>query len=219
MANPAQELADYVLGEFAVIGEAPVAFFVSVLLAGGLIWRTVEWHFKTRLENSASTQALLERQLADYRDKLDGATPQEARAKIEALETRVNVLEGPRLTEDQKNKMRPWLSAHRGNMIHLTQDSASASAQVFCRQVSDLFRQEGWNVRNPMVLGIGNPPKTGLALTVKDPEQMTLAQQAIASALTAAGIKFDIQKGGGGHPAGNQEPIAELLFTTAFDTP
>lgn len=219
MPNPAQEFADYILGEFAVIGEAPVAFGVSILLAGGLIWRTVEWHFKTRLENSASTQTLLERQLGDYRDKLDGASPQEARAKIEALEARVNALEGPRLTEDQKNKIRPWLAAHRGNMVHLTQDSASAQAQVFCRQMSDLFRQEGWNVRNPMVLGIGNPPKSGLALMVTNPQQLTPAQQAISEGLTAAGIKFDLQQGSNsGHPANNQEPIAQLLFTTAFDS-
>jgi hypothetical protein len=64
-------------------------FFVIVALIGGALWVLFNWAYGSVIARKNSQIELQDRQLADYRQKLDGATPDQAKAKIEALENQV----------------------------------------------------------------------------------------------------------------------------------
>lgn len=83
------ELVRYILGELSVIRGAPVAFILSIVAAGILIYYLMTWGYGR--ENS-----YLRTQLDDYKEKLKGATPQEARDRIDALEAAAKATIGKR---------------------------------------------------------------------------------------------------------------------------
>jgi len=62
------------------------------------------------LSSSKNAQIeLLDRQLVDYRDKLKGASPDEARAKIDALESTIRLMIGSKwkpLTKEESDRLR-----------------------------------------------------------------------------------------------------------------
>ena len=83
-------------------------FFVILFLAIGVIWVVVNWSYSAVLASKNGQIELQDRQLADYRDKLKGATPEEAKAKIDALEEKVRNTIGDRwevLTNDEVAKL------------------------------------------------------------------------------------------------------------------
>ena len=61
-------------------------FFVILVLMVGAAWIVVNWSYSALLSSKNGQIELQDRQLADYREKLKGATPEEAKAKIDALE-------------------------------------------------------------------------------------------------------------------------------------
>jgi hypothetical protein len=69
-------------------------FFVILVLMAAVIWLMFTWSYGSVLASKNSQIELQDRQLADYKQKLDGATPDQARAKIEALERRVRLTVG-----------------------------------------------------------------------------------------------------------------------------
>src|SRR5690349_16364585 len=92
-------LLDHWQQEVTTIQNAPVAFLVlMVLCAFG--WRLVFAHrFRSHDIRADAQQALigrLESDVAEYKDRLNGASPDEVRAKIEALEAKVAQLDKPK---------------------------------------------------------------------------------------------------------------------------
>src|SRR5882757_163460 len=83
------DLLKYILGEFSIIRAAPVAFVLSLVAASLLIFYLMTWGYGR--ENS-----YLRTQLDDYKEKLKGATPQEARDRIDQLEKMSNEVIGKR---------------------------------------------------------------------------------------------------------------------------
>src|SRR2546430_6876556 len=80
----------YVLDQWRMIlTTAPVPFFMSLLVIAALLWFVAVWGYGR--ENS-----LLRQQVADYKDRLNGATPDQAKAKIDDLEKRVKETIGSR---------------------------------------------------------------------------------------------------------------------------
>src|ERR1700722_9040325 len=71
--------------EWALILQAPWIAIGAALAVAGLVWRVVSWSYAGRLANAESELRLKNTQLDDYREKLKGATPEEAKARIEAL--------------------------------------------------------------------------------------------------------------------------------------
>src|SRR5438105_854776 len=87
-------IVKYLLGEFRMIAEAPVSFAVVVLAAVLIAWWALDWRYSAVISNRDSQITLATAQRDDYRDKLKGATPEEAKAKIDALEHAVNLTIG-----------------------------------------------------------------------------------------------------------------------------
>jgi hypothetical protein len=79
------QIIKYVLSEIRVISEAPVAFSACLLVLAGVIWWAVNWRYSGVIDSKDGIIAL-------YKERLNGATPDQARAKIEGLEAQISAL-------------------------------------------------------------------------------------------------------------------------------
>jgi len=64
-------------------------FVVIVALIAGSLWAAFNWSYGRVIATKDGQIELQDRQLADYRKQLEGATPDQARAKIEEPEDQV----------------------------------------------------------------------------------------------------------------------------------
>src|SRR5262249_40734132 len=76
------QLVKYVLDEMRVIGDAPVVFVAAIFVVGGAGRGGIDFRYFPIFHN-------MERTIALYRNRLDGASPDEARAKIDSLEGQI----------------------------------------------------------------------------------------------------------------------------------
>lgn len=216
------EIKNYLVGEWAVITEAPAIFIMALLVAGFIVWRVMSWAYKSRLDNAKSHIDLQDRQLGDYREKLDGASPDEAKARIAELEGKLSALADelrPRtLTDKQQGLLVQNLRVPVGTqyVVHVSHDMACADGKRLSTQMSHAFRSaSGWSVHNPSVMGLGNPPASGLGVYVGNLSQHTDAERIIIDAFNKAGLAFDVQHvARARHPTTGREPHVEVVITT-----
>jgi len=82
---PMDQITNYVLGEMRVLGNAPVLFAVTILIIAAAIWWALSWRYSGIIRNRERTIAL-------YRNRLGGASPDEAKARIDSLEGQILTL-------------------------------------------------------------------------------------------------------------------------------
>lgn len=208
--------------QVAMVMNAPIPFLLVIAAVAIGIWQLVKREFATRLANAESTIALQDRQLEDYKSKLDGATPDEARARIDALERRIeeqlSALAPRRLTDEQRQAMVGVLDSAPGHHARVVYDAAIADTRSFAQSLMTAFDSARWVTSMSMIFGPGKPPKCGLALIVPDPTALTPPQQTIFEAFRAAGLEIELQRGGMGRsPPDETPPIADILITSPSD--
>jgi hypothetical protein len=134
------------LEQWAVVTAAPIPFAIAVVVTGGLIWFAVGWSYSSVLSGKTAQIELQDRQLADYRDKLKGATPEEAKAKIEALENTVRMIVGERWEPLSKAEIATFAS----KLKDIKNSRASIMYEnAFCKEMAqsifDAFKLAGWD--------------------------------------------------------------------------
>jgi hypothetical protein len=89
-------------------------------------------------------------------------------------------------------------------LIEVAADGACGDARGYQADISRLFVEMGWQVSQPMILGIGVNPRSGLAVSTADP----LPPEAVVlvDAFRAAQVEFDLYK--------NRPRGTSLLITT-----
>jgi hypothetical protein len=183
--------------EAKAIANAPVFFISAVVLVAVGTWRIVSWAFGSRLQHKEAELKskrgeidLLERQLADYRKKLDGATPDEAQARIEKLERQVNQLMPRKLSPEQKQTLQQHLrhlgSAHS---ITITNEVSSKDAKPYADELVRFFVSLGWTVATMHTMGRTHPP-TGLGILLIGAIPAGMESDLI-QAFQSAGLPFD----------------------------
>lgn len=210
--------------QFMTAWNAPVPFLAA--MAAG--WFVLRWYLKgqyeTRISNAESTIALRNAQLQDYKDKLSGATPDEAKARMDALESRLDHM-GPqiaalaprRVGPEQRQMIVTALDAFRGCAIVIAADGASPDASQLSKGLTAAFNSAAWHVQSAMVMGIANPPPSGVGFLVENPSHLTPQQNSVVEALRAAGLDFDLQASAPQQHhelLGKPSPIGEILLTT-----
>ena len=204
---------------WAVIREAPEAFFALVVVAFVICWLIVRHLKANQIGNLESRLSLRDDEIADYKRKLEGASPDEAAARIATLEATVEKLGPRKLSLAQRQAMLPFLQPYGGCDIGIIVDATSADVAHFKTGLVGAFQEAGWNVVTSMAMGGSDHAKSGLALMVPDLELLTGAQQAVANALEAAGLEFErsifrpLPTMAGGTPR-----VAELFVTTRLDS-
>lgn len=210
------QLAASIGEQLAFVVNAPVPFLAVALVMSWIIWHVVQREYATRLVNSASTIDLLSRQLQDYKDKTGSDTADEVKARIDALESRIEEMAPRRVRENQRLAMVPLLDPFSGHAVSISSDAASADSAQLSRGLAEAFHSAGWLVQTPMILGLGDPPRSGIGVGVPNPAQLTPPQIAITNALRAANLEFDLQSRNTGHRLGDQnrpQDVAQIILS------
>jgi hypothetical protein len=192
------QFVEQLVSERGVIRGAPVIFLLSVLLVGGAVWWLAGLRYSARIEGLEERNKYLGEQLVGYKEKLSGATPDEAKARLDALEAKVLSLGPRRLTADQQSRLRDALSKNRGS-IRIAHDMAAPNVKAFSDDLIAAFQGAGWSVvPGAFMARMGPLPRSGLILEVVNPASLSQTELGVETALKATGIDFEVQPGRGG---------------------
>jgi hypothetical protein len=154
-----------------------------------------------------------DRQIAEYKQKLGGASPDEAKARIQQLEARVAKIEPRRLSQDQRSKLIAALRLAAGQSYRvIVGGEGVGDSMQYSNEFAGAFAAAGnWIVTSSQVFGVGVRPRSGIVLSIPNDVPMPPEAAIIASAMKAAEIQFDVQP----QPWPKDKPI-ELLVTAVY---
>ena len=180
------EFLAYLGKEGAVIAEAPIVFLTALALAGGFVWLALRWQYSVRLAHRDDA-------IADYKRKLDGASPDEAARRIAELEKR---LEDPRLlTPDQEAKLRDALDGAEGDII-ISRESSSVEVNGIWKQLRALFHSAGFNIQAYKISDGGEfgeidpDVEPGLIVVTYTGDTVCETEAMVVAGLEKAGLEF-----------------------------
>ncbi len=129
-----KEFSDNVASEVTVIKSAPLSFGVALLVMGIIMWRIFEWRYKYKDD-------LIEL----YKARLDGATPDEAKAKIESLERAVGLKWAPLTASEARALVRELATVEKRplNIFYL-----NALGKDLALSLKQAFETAEWNVQS-----------------------------------------------------------------------
>jgi hypothetical protein len=76
----------YILGESRTLRNAPASAIAILLGVFAVVWIAMDWRYAGIIANRDATINLITTQRDDYKDKLGGASPDQAKSRIDALE-------------------------------------------------------------------------------------------------------------------------------------
>jgi hypothetical protein len=199
--------------EGAMIAQAPLSFLICVAAVGGVVFLILRGLKAQEIADLNSRLTLKNDEISEYRRKLDGASPDEAKARLDDLEARIALLQPRRFGSEQRERIRAAVSGH-GLSVSVAADMAAADARGLVADLSAAFQGAGWIVSNPMVGGPGNPPPSGLGVNVGDPDNLTQAQASFVAALREIGADFDLRRSAVQAFPGRHADELEILVTT-----
>jgi hypothetical protein len=164
-------------------------FFVIIVLMVGAVWIVVNWSYSGVLASKNGQIELQDRQLADYKQKLDGATPEQARAKIDALENTINLTIGRRwepLTKAEIDLLSKNLGAAPTVKIQVMVMYENAFGKDLAQSFYDALKLAGWTA----TFGSGNGFGYGVST-----QQGSVTTLTVKKAIeTATKIKVELQR-------------------------
>lgn len=186
-----------ILEQVAVIRTAPIPFGMVTIAIFGIVWVAVNWSYSSVLASKSSQIELLDRQIADYKDKLNGASPSDAKAQIDALEARVSRVEPRQLSFEQKKTIveNVMLPAGSSYALSIESDIRCQDCNQYAGEFLEIFSEAHWTIRAPMVERPSTKSPKGIAVLSPDPRNPLPAASALIRALKAADIPFDLMPG------------------------
>lgn len=189
-----EAISKWMTQEWAVIAHAPFGFFAATLAVSSLVWKAVSWQFSSRLETAKEAIALRDAQIQDYKDKLNGATPDEVRAQINQLQADLEALtpKQRKLTEQQREIIKNAASVTQvaNLMISIIYPQSSLEAAIFAEDIAESFRSAGWDVYADQLWGGQRLKTRGIELAVPDLKSKSSAAQIVGEALESASVPF-----------------------------
>jgi hypothetical protein len=146
----------FVEKNWTVITQAPWVFATFAVMFFGL-----GYAFSSR--STAERLALAEARVSDYKDKLEGKSPDEAHAQIAELREEVAALASYGLSRAGQQRLKDALVGLEGN-IRIVRTSHATDADRLYRQVVSIFRAAGLTVESHSVNGIDSDPDSGVTL-------------------------------------------------------
>jgi hypothetical protein len=182
------------------LASAPIVFGAILVLLVALIWGFVHWSYRGLLSGKDAQIASLERRLDDYRNSVDGASPEEARRRMESLETELSTLRirltQRRLTPAQRQAIsdrsrRPAGTASRN--ITITAQEDCGDCKSFAAEIAEaLAIAENWTPSRQDVTNPKERPRSGLAIRVAEPTRPPMEAVVLQQALQSAGLAFSM---------------------------
>jgi hypothetical protein len=142
-----------IIQQWEAIVAAPIPFLTVVAAVAILIWLGLSYAYQTRLASRDGEISLLVRQRDEYKDKLGGASPEQAKILIAELRAEVESL-GKKLQErdiepDIANQIVNELKAGGSHEIQVTYATGDKSSAKFADTIAALLKRGGWKVRGP----------------------------------------------------------------------
>lgn len=206
-------LANSLWQQFVTVWNAPVPFIAAVLLSWFVIWKIIRREFANRLADAASRLELAEARVGDYERKLSGASPDEARAEIQALQEAVRRLQPRQLTGNDLAAITHAAQAAPSS-VTISCDMAYAAGQRMAAQMQRAFAAAGWQVSGGIIGGPGFLPPEGLAVSLSSANERTPSEQALCAALEAASLRYAVRLRS---PDPHTPDSIEMVFTQPDD--
>ncbi len=168
-----ETIIKHILGELRIILAAPISFAVVIVASFAIIWWIMDWRYGGIISNRESELQLVTAQRDDYRDKLKGASPDEAKAKIETLQNIISQTIGakwPPLTKDQSERLTAAVATLSKRRIQVMY--ANQLGKELAQSIADAFVKAGWKDMHfseggGLGIGVGTGRGNGMALTLK----------------------------------------------------
>jgi hypothetical protein len=155
------------LDQVAVISSAPRPHIVFLALMGGGLWFAMDWRYGGMMANRDSTIALITAQRDDYKDKLGGASPDQAKARIDSLEKRLALLEPRHLSDIDKSVL---LKIPRSRKVSIVFQSGDSDTADLSNEISNFLISSGYSIEGPsgrMILTPQGSPR-GVSIDTND---------------------------------------------------
>lgn len=198
-----ESVVKYVLSEFSIIKQSPVSFFVCLTLISGAIWRIISWRYSATIDSYEARNRLQADQIADYKIKLSGASPDEAKARLDGLEASVSKL-APRSLSDEQLAILVKQLAHNPGRANITLSVSSPNAKPIHASLETSFRKAGY-VTNTWITMETRIIHGSISLNVPDVDHLTQRQAHVLTLLRNLNLEIVVEHQPD-HPA-NEYPI------------
>ena len=188
------------------------AFWSFLILAVILV--AVTWGFFTLIhgaENAGKDATIesLKQEVESYKDKLSGATPEEAKAKIADLQAKVTDLEARldvrltrveprRLTDDQRHIISTSIAGRESSGddhgTFLETEMGCTDCSQYAAGFSASLNDAHWKIVSGGFFGGSSTSPKGVTIFTLDPANPSPEAKALADAFTAAKIPFDLKQ-------------------------
>jgi hypothetical protein len=197
--------------EWNLIHAAPWSLGTIIVAVGVVVFGFSEWIHHATIDGKDATIEAQKAQLDSYKEKLSGATPEEAKAKIADLEARLGRMEPRRLSTEQRNTIVSVLGEFGIGSSQLTSEIGCTDCAQYVADFGEILHRVHWRIMANSSFGDLITSPKGLAILTPNPSNPLPEAKALADALTAAKIPFDILKGGAGAPP--MLPSMEVLIS------
>lgn len=177
-------------GWWQIMTVAPHLTVTMIAACLGAGYAAARWRYAGKTEHLEERIKLRDDEISDYKRKLGGATPDEAQARIEALEALVAPLKPHSLLEDQRTTLLVRLRQSPGKArIEFT--VGDLPSREFSDVLAGIFSEAGWEVVRGQVITSWGKPNAGLRVMIPGDLAPTAKQECVLSALEAARLPFD----------------------------
>ncbi|MFK4486903.1 hypothetical protein [Bradyrhizobium sp. USDA 336] len=196
------------VSQLNAVRAAPAPHVVAFLAMALLVYFAVDWRYSGIVANRDATIASRDAELAlargqrdAYKDKLNGASPDEAKNRIEDLQRQVTALAkhiDPRsIKADQERILAAALKITDGTKppIGIAADVACTDCSIYGNDIARIFNDAGWGVTVGIIMGNPTPSIVGLNVGVADPGTLSPIEAKVINALKSAGVPFTMSGG------------------------
>lgn len=188
-----EALARAIWNQIVTAWNNPVPVIACILVAWFIIRRMTKREYEVPLANMKSLVELKEAQVQDYKDKLSGATPEEAQERVARLEEQVRALTHQRhLSDEQKSALADAArSIPLGTCrLYIVFHPSFPEAAIFAEEIAQALRDGGWQVEAEQTVRPGRLGKFGLNFAIPSLEDRRPEILAFGSGLDRAGLSF-----------------------------
>lgn len=175
--------------EWPVIQQAPLSFAVSGAAVVLATWTFASWLHRNQIGDLKERIGLKDDTIADYKRKLDGASPDEAKGRLDALEKMVGHLRPRELSNRQAEIIKHHMTGFPGKTVGIGYANADPVCQAYAEALKLFFLDSVWAIQMSSIVSSWGPGFPGLGLIVR-PNDGSAEVAAITTALNEAGIPF-----------------------------
>jgi len=193
------DIVELLKQNWSIIAQTPWVFVGMTVVVTFVVWAVVNHLKANQIETLSARLVLRDDEISDYKRKLSGASPSEAKARIEALEQAIARMSPRRILPEQITAFISVARASQGT-AYVAYDGSYAAGAALAGQIQRALTQAGWMVHTGVVLGPEYHPPEGILVCLRPSGERTPQEQAFVSAMEAAKLPFAVAPIRPSHP-------------------